>query len=140
MYRITEACAGVAVGSWLNSNAHCCLAESIWRRLLMHASLWLTVRALTKLGTARVANNPMIATTIMISTRVKAPALVVLIFMNCYSHFPVQGFLKHSACHIAQTPFAAEKAQITAPPMPFLNLRPENSYSSDKANRGVTNR
>ena len=62
----------------------------------MHASLWLTVRALTKLGTATVANNPIIATTIMISTRVKAAVLAVLIFMNyvlrffrCKPHFSI---------------------------------------------------
>src|SRR5205809_7040303 len=39
----------------------------------MHAFFWLTVRAFTKLGMAMAASNPMIATTIIISTSVKPP-------------------------------------------------------------------
>src|SRR5204863_8272734 len=40
-------------------------------RLAMQAFFWLAVLALTKLGMAMAASSPMIATTIMISTRVK---------------------------------------------------------------------
>src|SRR5271157_3571424 len=53
------------------SSAHCCLAPSIWRRLLMHALVWEVLRARTKLGMAMAASRPMMATTIMISTSVK---------------------------------------------------------------------
>src|SRR5687767_8380398 len=56
------------------SRAHCSLAPSTWRRLLIQAFFWAVVRALTKLGIAIAARRPMMATTIMISTRVK-PAL-----------------------------------------------------------------
>src|SRR3984957_17554833 len=62
---------GVTVEVDLLSSAHCCLAPSIWRRLLMQAFIWAVVRARTKLGMAMAANRPMMATTIMISTRVK---------------------------------------------------------------------
>src|SRR5436190_10468 len=65
---------GVADAFCLVSNAHSCLAPSIWRRLLMQAFVWDAVRAFTKLGTAIEARRPTMATTIMISTRVK-PAL-----------------------------------------------------------------
>jgi len=41
----------------------------------MQALVWARVRALTKLGIAMAASNPMIATTIMISTSVK-PAVM----------------------------------------------------------------
>src|SRR6266446_363930 len=41
------------------------------------------VRARTKLGIAMAANRPMMATTIMISTRVKPDLLDVLIFIFC---------------------------------------------------------
>ena len=37
----------------------------------MQAFIWAVVRARTKLGMAMAANRPMMATTIMISTRVK---------------------------------------------------------------------
>ena len=47
----------------------------------MQAFFWLAVRAFTKLGIAIAASKPMIATTIMISTTVKPPFCVVLIFM-----------------------------------------------------------
>jgi hypothetical protein len=40
----------------------------------MQALIWDVVRARTKLGMAIAANNPMIATTIMISTRVNPAA------------------------------------------------------------------
>src|SRR5260370_38060130 len=73
---------GVAVGAALNSKAHCCLAPSIWRRLLMQAFCWAVVRARTKFGMAMAANRPMMATTIMISTSVKPSFLEVLIFIT----------------------------------------------------------
>src|SRR2546422_2156987 len=47
------------------------MAPSIWRRLLMQAFICEVVRARTKFGIAIAANRPMMATTIMISTRVK---------------------------------------------------------------------
>src|SRR2546429_5615154 len=70
---------GDALVAWRVSNAHCCLALSICRRLLIHAFIWAVVRALTKLGIAIAANNPMMATTIMISTSVKPDLLFLLI-------------------------------------------------------------
>src|SRR5664279_3892527 len=63
------------------SSAHCCLAPSIWRRLLMHAFFCDCVRARTKFGMAIEANRPMITTTIMISTRVKPELRDVLFFI-----------------------------------------------------------
>src|SRR2546425_3989947 len=57
------------------------MAPSTWRRLLMQAFCCEVVRALTKLGIAIAANRPMMATTIMISTRVKPDFLDVLLFI-----------------------------------------------------------
>src|SRR6516165_9842368 len=71
--------AGLALESCFCSSAHCCLAPSIWRRLLMQALACEVVRAFTKLGMAMAANRPMMATTIMISTRVKPALREVLI-------------------------------------------------------------
>src|SRR5579871_4792300 len=73
----------------LFSKAQVCFAPSIWRRLLMQALCWALRRARTKLGIAIVASKPMMATTIMISTRVKPPARLVLFFI-------VSTFLKSS--------------------------------------------
>src|SRR2546430_1657290 len=70
---------------FLFSNAHCCTAPSIWRRLLMQAFACETVRARTKLGIAIAARRPMMATTIMISTRVKPDSFVVLIFITTFA-------------------------------------------------------
>src|SRR5579859_2754728 len=72
--------AGLAVTACLFSRAHCCLALSIWRRLLMQALAWEMARECTRFGMAIAANNPMIATTIMISTSVKPDSVKVLIF------------------------------------------------------------
>src|SRR5881394_2165173 len=47
----------------------------------MQAFFWLAVRAFTKLGIAIAASKPMMATTIMISTRVKPDLWDVLTFM-----------------------------------------------------------
>src|SRR5262245_22235581 len=65
------------------SRAHCSMAPSICRRLLMQAFFCAEVRALTKLGIAMAANKPMIATTIMISTRVKPYFRWVLTCIVC---------------------------------------------------------
>src|SRR5581483_1066629 len=62
---------GVFVPVTLFSSAHCCLAPSIWRKLLMQAVAWLFERARTQLGIAMAASKPMMETTIMISTSVK---------------------------------------------------------------------
>src|SRR5579872_3380053 len=72
---------GEAVEAALFSKAHCCLAPSTWRRLLMQAFCWALVRARTKLGMAMAASRPMMATTIMISTRVKPDLREELIFI-----------------------------------------------------------
>src|ERR1017187_8111820 len=71
---------------WPVSSAHSLMAPSIWRRLLMQAFCCEVARALMKLGMAIAASRPMMATTIIISTSVKAAlreALVV--FMFCFS-------------------------------------------------------
>src|SRR6266496_6448829 len=47
----------------------------------MQAFIWDCVRARTKLGIAIAARRPIMATTIMISTRVKPDLLDLLIFM-----------------------------------------------------------
>ena len=47
----------------------------------MHALVCEVVRAFTKLGIAIAANRPMMATTIMISTRVKPDLREVLVFI-----------------------------------------------------------
>src|ERR1035438_5273435 len=54
-----------------NSSAHSLAAASIWRRLLMQALACEVARAFTKFGMAMAARRPIMATTIMISTRVK---------------------------------------------------------------------
>ena len=56
------------------SKANSWAAASIWRRLLMQALACDVARAFTKLGMAMAAKRPIMATTIMISTKVK-PAL-----------------------------------------------------------------
>src|SRR5881394_1141192 len=53
------------------------MAESIRRRSLMILEAWERLRARRNPGTAMAASRAMIATTIMISTRVKPPRLVV---------------------------------------------------------------
>src|SRR5882762_2077924 len=47
----------------------------------MQAFFWLAVRAFTKFGIAIAASKPMMATTIMISTRMKPDLRVILTFM-----------------------------------------------------------
>src|SRR5277367_5709238 len=68
------------------SNANWLAAASIWRRLLMQAFCCEVARAFTKLGIAMAANRPMMATTIMISTKVKpARSLLCLFFIRIVS-------------------------------------------------------
>src|SRR5438093_13402656 len=58
------------------------------RRLLKIELSWAVSRAFTKFGIAIAANNPMMATTIIISTRVKPAVLFVLICITltfCFS-------------------------------------------------------
>src|SRR2546426_9688822 len=77
-------CATVAAVSFLFSSAHCWIAPSICRRLLMQAFICEVVRALMKLGIAIAANRPIMATTIMISTNVKPDLREVMIFILCF--------------------------------------------------------
>src|SRR6266853_1320682 len=70
--------AGESALVFLASRAQVALAPSICLRLAMHALFWLAVRALTKLGIAMAASKAMMATTIMISTRVNPEFLTVL--------------------------------------------------------------
>src|ERR1700760_3522973 len=79
--------AGVEVAEALFSKAHSCFAPSIWRRLLMQALACAVVRACTKLGIAIAAKRPMMATTIMISIRVKPFLLEELIFIRLLCSF-----------------------------------------------------
>src|SRR6267142_236722 len=74
-----------AAESFLFSSAHCWIAPSIWRRLLMHAFFCEVVRALMKLGMAIAANRPIMATTIMISTNVKPELRDDLIFILSFT-------------------------------------------------------
>src|SRR3974390_2441308 len=82
MYTLMSVNAGVAFVACLVSSAHCCLAPSIWRKLLMQAFIWDVVRARTKLGIAIAARRPMMATTIMISTNVNPALLDVLMLIR----------------------------------------------------------
>src|ERR1043166_2508298 len=75
---------------FLFSNAHWSLAPSMMRRLLRIEFSWALSRAFTKFGIAIAANKPMMATTIMISTRVKPAFLFVLI---CISDLSVVVYL-----------------------------------------------
>src|SRR2546428_14191196 len=79
--------AGVTVPACLFSSAHCCSAPSICRRLLMQEFFCAVVLALMKLGIAMAANRPIMATTIMISTRVNPPLRVVFLFILNFSFY-----------------------------------------------------
>src|SRR5437660_9290312 len=61
------------------------------RRLLKIELSWAVSRAFTKFGIAIAANKPMMATTIMISTRVKPAVLFVLICITLLSAFLFRG-------------------------------------------------
>src|SRR2546425_3827021 len=76
---------------FLFSRAHWSFAPSMMRRLLKIELSWAFSRAFTKFGIAIAANNPMMATTIMISTSVKPAVLFVLICMSYLSILPVRG-------------------------------------------------
>src|SRR5215831_6197586 len=71
---------------FLFSRAHCSFAPSIWRRLLIHAFFCAVPRAFTKLGIAMAASNPMIATTIMISTSVKPDLFLFIRALLLFVH------------------------------------------------------
>src|ERR1700722_2255120 len=77
-----EAC-GTAVVAARFSVAQTCLAPSTSRRLAMQVVCCAFKRARTKLGMAMVARRPMMATTIMISTRVNPRARLFLFFISC---------------------------------------------------------
>src|ERR1051326_8112486 len=64
------------------------------RRLLKIELSWAFSRAFTKFGIAIAANNPMMATTIMISTRVKPDLLFVLFCITLLSFFLSHGVNK----------------------------------------------
>src|SRR5262249_16434520 len=72
---------GLEAEPCLFSSAHCWIAPSIWRRLLMQAFFCAVVLALMKLGIAIAAKRPIIATTIMISTNVNPLLRAVLAFI-----------------------------------------------------------
>src|ERR1700761_4335472 len=80
---------GVTELDWPFSNAHCCFAASMMRRLLIQAFVCEVWRAFTKFGIAIAANRPMMATTIMISTSVKPDLRVLLIAFIILTFFSV---------------------------------------------------
>ena len=73
---------GMAEVGFFASKAHCCLAESINRKLLMQALFCAINLDFTKLGIAIAANRPIMATTIMISTNVKPPVDFNCVFIT----------------------------------------------------------
>src|SRR5262245_45123218 len=73
---------GVSVLVFFCSSAQVDLAPSICFKLAIQALVWLAVRALTKLGIAMAASKPMMATTIMISTKVKPELDALRIFIQ----------------------------------------------------------
>src|SRR5258708_5460759 len=68
------------------SSAQVHLAPLSCLRLEMQALFWEAARALTKLGIAMAASMAMMATTIMISTRVKPADRLRFIFMSSLFH------------------------------------------------------
>src|SRR5439155_7867886 len=70
--------------SFLFSSAHCWIAPSTCRRLLMQAFICDVERALTKLGITLLEYRPIIFRTIIISTNVKPDLREVLIFILCF--------------------------------------------------------
>ncbi len=69
---------GVASAFFLFSSAHCCLAASNCFRLPWQAVARLVSRARRNEGTAIAKMIPMIATTIIISTRVNALRIICI--------------------------------------------------------------
>src|SRR5438445_12260027 len=76
-----SAATGVLALFFFISSAQVALAPSTCFMFAMQAFFWLAARAFTKLGIAIAASKPMMATTIMISTRVKPDFPVRLIFI-----------------------------------------------------------
>src|SRR5260370_32277482 len=66
-----SAATGTSALFFFISSAQVALAPSTCFMLAMQAFFWLAARAFTKLGIAIAASKPILATTIMISTRVK---------------------------------------------------------------------
>src|SRR5438552_1827865 len=87
----------------LFSSAHWSLAPSTMRRLFKIELSCALSRALTKLGIAIAANNPMMATTIMISTSVKPAFLFVLICI--FTDLSVCLFVRTRGVNIAKGGF-----------------------------------
>src|SRR5687767_15228491 len=74
---------GTSAPVFLFSSAQVDFAPSTCFMLAMQAFRWDAVRAFTKLGIAIAASKPMMATTIMISTRVNPDRRIVVIFIYC---------------------------------------------------------
>src|SRR6266404_306151 len=98
MYGLRSVSAYVDEEASFASNAYCCTAPSYWRRLLMQAFACDVVRALTKLGIAIAAKSPIMATTIMISTRVKPALFDALLFILILSRRRERGHRRVIAC------------------------------------------
>src|ERR1035437_3650278 len=113
------------------SSANWLAAASIWRRLLMQALACEVARALTKFGIAMAARRPIMATTIMISTRVK-PALrrflVVFIlfflsFFGCGVNYATSGLYNYVSVHFhcpSQPHITSQSAMRL--PVPLIGL------------------
>src|SRR5687768_9404105 len=71
----------------LVSIAYWSTAESIRRRSLMMRLAWERLRARRNPGTAIAASNAIIATTIMISTRVKPPRRLLSVFNMLFAFY-----------------------------------------------------
>src|SRR5437868_6052578 len=94
----------------------------------MQAFFWAVVRAFTKFGMAMAASNPMIATTIMISTSVKPDLRFVLICI-------VLTFFFYAAVNVASGGYLVVQSSFTdcrscrtaivlvAPAMPSASLK-----------------
>ena len=80
--------------------AHWSMAASNWRQSFMIRRPCDCLRDLTKPGTAKAASSPMIATTIMISTRVKPLRLLRILLIIIV--LPFRRSLEHALCQKAR--------------------------------------
>src|SRR6476619_1597884 len=87
MYWVQAATGTVVPVNLLYSIAYWSTAESIKRRSLMMRLAWERLRARRNPGTAIAANRAIIATTIMISTRVKPPRRLLNLFNMLFAFF-----------------------------------------------------
>src|ERR1043165_335093 len=129
-YSFTSSEVGASVSVFLFSNAHCCLAPSIWRRLLIQAFCWAVLRARTKFGIAIAANRPIMATTIMISTSVKPDLRRLFFFILSFLFYGV---------NLATGGLVLLLQQVfTYCPLPtvktFLSLKPQLATSFNNTN------